>query len=149
MLAGVHTAEWAWERPDLRGKVPHQLPPVARTWQQRDGNAPPYPAHYYYAEFPLGATVRLRRVEVQFLHPTSQVELFGVAAFSDVSKDLEQLEPGKLGKLRRVYADDEVVLYENADYLPRAFLVPRRWWSARGTRSCIVWRWATSARSGW
>jgi hypothetical protein len=124
MLAGVHTAEWAWERPDLQGKMPHQLPPIARTWQQRDGNAPPYPAHYYYAEFPLGATVRLRRVEVQFLHPTSQVELFGLAAFSDVSKDLEQLEPSKLGKLRRVYADDEVVLYENADYLPRAFLVP-------------------------
>ena len=87
-------------------------------------HAPPYPAHYYYAEFPLGATVRLRRVEVQFLHPTSQVELFGVAAFSDVSKDLEQLEPGKLGKFRRVYADDDMVLYENADYLPRAFLVP-------------------------
>jgi hypothetical protein len=124
MLAGVHTAEWAWERPDLRGKVPHALPPIARTWQQRDGDAPPYPAHYYYAEFPLGATVRLRRVEVQFLHPTSQVELFGVAAYSDVSKDLEQLETGKLGKFRRVYADDEVVLYENADHLPRAFLVP-------------------------
>jgi hypothetical protein len=124
LLAGVHTAEWAWERPDLAGKIPHQLPKIARTWQQRDGTAPPYPAHYYFAEFPLGSTVRLRRVEVQFLHPTAQVEIFGIAAYNDATRDLEQIETSKLEKLKRVYADDDMILYENSDYLPRAFLVP-------------------------
>ena len=124
LLAGVHTAEWAWERPDIRPKMAHQLPPVARTWQQRDGAAPPYPAHYYYAEFPLGATVRLRRIDVQFLHPTAQVEVFGLAAYSDTTRDLAQAETAQLEKYRRVYADDDMILYENADYLPRAFLVP-------------------------
>ncbi len=124
MLAGVHTAEWAWERPDLRGKVPHQLPKVARTWQQRDGAAPPYPAHYYYAEFPLEGSVRLRRLEVQFLHPTAQVEIYGIAAYNDATNDLEQVQVGGHEKFIRVYADSEVVLYENRDYLPRAYLVP-------------------------
>ena len=123
LLAGQHTAEWAWERPDLRGKVQHQLPPVAWTWQQQDGRAPPFPAHLYYAEFPLGRSVRLRRVDVQFTHPTAQVDLYGLAAFDDTSKDLEQLDQSMLAKFRRVYADADVVLYENQDYLPRAFLV--------------------------
>jgi hypothetical protein len=124
LLAGVHTAEWAWERPDLRGKMAHQLPPVARTWQQRDGAAPAFPAHYYYAEYPLGATARLRRIEVQFLHPTAQVEIFGLAAYGNLTRDLAQAETGQLEKYQRVYADDDMILYENADYLPRAFLVP-------------------------
>lgn len=124
LLAGVHTAEWAWERPDLRGKIGHELPRVAHTWQQQDGRAPPFPAHHYFAEFPLGARVALRRVEVQFLHPTAQIEVYGLAAFDDESKDAEQLDAGKLDKLQRVYADADVILYENRDYLPRAFLVP-------------------------
>jgi Bacterial membrane protein YfhO len=128
LLAGVHTSDWAWERPDLKGKVPHQLAPIARTWQQRDGVGLPYPAHYYYAELPLGlpagTNVRLRRLEVQFLHPTAQTEIFGLSAYSDSTRDLEQLEIGLLEKYRRVYADDEVILYENEDYLPRAYLVP-------------------------
>ena len=68
--------------------------------------------------------MRLRRVEVQFLHPTSQVELFGVAGLQRRLQGPGAAGAGQAGKLRRVYADDEVVLYENADYLPRAFLVP-------------------------
>ncbi|MDQ3702355.1 MAG: YfhO family protein, partial [Chloroflexota bacterium] len=124
MLAGVHTAEWAWERPDLRGKVPHQIARIARTWQQRDGGGVPYPAHYYFAEFPLSQSVRLRRLEVQFLHPTAQVEIFGIAAYDDATKELEQIEVGGQEKLTRVYADDDMILYENRDYLPRAYLVP-------------------------
>ncbi|MGH2353311.1 MAG: YfhO family protein, partial [Chloroflexota bacterium] len=123
LQAGVHTAEWAWERPDLRGKVPHQLPQVARTWQHQDGNAPPFPAHYYFAEFPLGASVKLRRVEVQFLHPTAQVEIFGIST-SDADENVEQLERAELEKFTRAYVDEDVIVYENQGYLPRAFLVP-------------------------
>jgi hypothetical protein len=124
LLAGVHTAEWAWERPDLRGKIPHQLPRVAHTWQQQDGRAPAFPGHFYYAEFPLGARILVRRVEVQFLHPTAQVEIHGLATIDDESKDVEQLELGKHAKFERVFADSQVTLYENRDHLPRAFLVP-------------------------
>ncbi|HEX2187037.1 MAG TPA: YfhO family protein [Chloroflexota bacterium] len=124
LQAGVHTAEWAWERPDLKGKIPHQLPRVDRTWQQQDGRAQPYPAHYYYAEFPLGGSVKLRRLELQFLHQTAQVEIFGLALYNDATKDLDQLDTGRLEKYKRVYVDDEIILYENRDYLPRAYLVP-------------------------
>ncbi|CAA9294749.1 MAG: Serine phosphatase RsbU, regulator of sigma subunit [uncultured Chloroflexi bacterium] len=124
LKAGVHTAEWAWKRPDLQGKVAHQLPPVARTWEQRDGRAQPYQAHFYFGEFPLPGSVRLRRLDVQFLHPTAQVEIYGLASFDDNSKELEQLGLERLSKFKRVYADEDVIVYENQNWLPRAYLVP-------------------------
>ena len=124
LLAGVHTSEWAWERPDLREKVAHQLAPVARTWDQRDGRAQPYPAHFYFGEFPLPGTVRLARIDVQFVHPTAQVELYGLAVFDDVTKELEQLDLDTNAKFRRVYSDRDMILYENQTWLPRAWLVP-------------------------
>lgn len=124
LLAGVHTSEWAWERPDMRNRVAHQLAPVAHTWQQQVGRTQPFPAHYYFGEFALGARVRLQRIDVEFVHPTAQVELYGLAAADDRTKDVEQLEIRKLEKFRQVYSDADIVLYENRDYLPRTFLVP-------------------------
>ncbi len=35
--AGVHTAEWAWERPDVRAAVRHQRAPILRSFPVRDG----------------------------------------------------------------------------------------------------------------
>ncbi|HXI18934.1 MAG TPA: YfhO family protein, partial [Chloroflexota bacterium] len=124
LQAGVHTAEWAWERPDLRDKIAHQKPPVARTWEQRDGRAQPYPAHFYFGEFAFPSTVRLQRVDVELVHPTAQVEIYGLAAFDDESKELEQLDLDTNDKLKRVYSDRDMILYENQSWLPRAWLVP-------------------------
>lgn len=124
LLAGIHTSEWAWERPDLRDKVAHQLAPVARTWEQRDGRAQPYPGHFYFGEFPVPGPARIERIDVQFVHPTAQVELYGLAVFDDTSKDLEQLDLDTNSKFRRVYSDRDMILYENQTWLPRAWLVP-------------------------
>src|SRR5581483_782201 len=124
LQAGVHTADWAWDRPDLKGKVAHQLPPIAYTWQERIGRAQPFPGHYYFAEFSFGRRVTLARLDVQFLHPTAQVEIFGLALLDSASGDSGQLGLGQLAKFKRVYADNDVLVYENQSYLPRAFLVP-------------------------
>ena len=131
VLAGVHTAEWDWERPELKGKVAHQLPSTdtfARTWKELDVRSRPagqeFPAHLYYGEFALGSVQALDRIEVTFLHPTAQFELYGIAVFNDTTKDLEQAEIAKNTKFRKVYSDKEAVLYENSGVLPRSFLVP-------------------------
>ena len=131
VLAGIHTAEWDWERPELKGKVAHQLPPAngfARTWNELDVRSRPpgqeFPAHLYYGEFALGSVQALDRIEVSLLHPTAQFELYGIAVFNDTTKDLEQAEIAKNTKFRKVYSDKEAVLYENTGVLPRSFLVP-------------------------
>ncbi len=131
MQAGIHTAEWDWERPELAGKVSHQMPPeaqVARTWRELDVRSRPpgqtFAAHMYYAEFALGAVTPLDRIEVSFLHPTAQLEIFGIAVFNDTTKDLEQADISRNARFKKVYADSEAILYENPTALPRAFLVP-------------------------
>jgi hypothetical protein len=131
MQAGIHTAEWDWERPELAGKVSHQMPPeaqIARTWRELDVRSRPpgqtFAAHMYYAEFPLGAVTPLDRIEVTFLHPTAQLEIFGIAVFNDTTKDLEQADISRNARFKKVFADTDAVLYENPTALPRAFLVP-------------------------
>ena len=131
MQAGIHTAEWDWERPELAGKVAHQMPPetqIARTWRELDVRSRPpgqtFAAHMYYAEFPLGAVTPLDRLEVTFVHPTAQLEIFGIAVFNDTTKDLEQADIARNARFKKVYADADAVLYENPTALPRAFLVP-------------------------
>jgi hypothetical protein len=131
MQAGIHTAEWDWERPELAGKIAHQMLPaaqIARTWRELDVRSRPpgqtFAAHMYYAEFPLGAVTPLDRIEVTFLHPTAQLEIFGIAVFNDTTKDLEQADLARNARFTKVYADADAVLYENPTALPRAFLVP-------------------------
>lgn len=131
VLAGIHTAQWDWERPELKGKVAHQLPPAdmfARNWKELDVRSRPpgqeFPAHLYYGSFALGSIQALERIEVSFLHPTAQFEVYGITVFNDTTKDLEQAEITKNTKFRKVYSDKEAVLYENSRVLPRSFLVP-------------------------
>jgi hypothetical protein len=56
--AGIETAEWAYDRPDVRARVQHARPPVAGHWiGQPRGN-------YYYARLPLPAPMRVDRWEL-------------------------------------------------------------------------------------
>ncbi len=131
LQAGIHTAAWDWERPELAGKVAHIMPapPLhARTWRELDVRSRPpgqtFAAHLYYAEFPLGELTPIDRIEVTFIHPTAQLEVFGLALFNDTTKDLEQADITRNARFKKVYSDTEAVLFENPGALPRAFLVP-------------------------
>jgi hypothetical protein len=44
MKAGRHTGEWAYDRPDVRGKVAHERPPLFESWTASDGH---YEGHRY------------------------------------------------------------------------------------------------------
>ncbi len=50
LRAGVETAEWAWDRPDVRAAVKHQRPTPAESWPvEHEGFA----GHHYLGELPL------------------------------------------------------------------------------------------------
>ncbi|HEU5318548.1 MAG TPA: YfhO family protein [Chloroflexota bacterium] len=122
--AGVHVADWAWERPDIQAKIAHAKPPAAFRWEQRDGRSQPYWGHLYFAEFPFDRLVRIRRVDVLITHPTAAVEFYGLSLFDDESKEVTNLDIDSSARFRRVYVDNEMALYENQTWLPRAWLVP-------------------------
>jgi hypothetical protein len=50
LRAGIETAEWAWDRPDVRGTVKHQRPQPAESWPVAGEG---FAGHHYAAELGL------------------------------------------------------------------------------------------------
>lgn len=129
VLAGVHTAEWAWEREDVRPRVQHQMARVASTVMQRDGRGREFPAHLYVGELGLGRQMTVTRVVFRFVHPSAQIQVFGMALYSMPTGDPSSLRVHSLTargseRFKLVYQDEQVRVYENLAVLPRAYLVP-------------------------
>jgi hypothetical protein len=61
--AGVDTAEWAWDRPDLRGRVRHARPPVHATFLTGQGVV----GNQYLAVLSLGGRYALRSLRFRAL----------------------------------------------------------------------------------
>ncbi len=53
--AGVHTAEWAWDRPDVRPVVRHERPRILKSISTREG----FPSHQYLGVLDLPARYAL------------------------------------------------------------------------------------------
>lgn len=129
VLAGVHTAEWAWEREDVRLRVQHQMARVASTVMQRDARGREFPAHLYVGELDLGRQMTVTRVVFRFVHPSAQIQVFGMALYSMPTGDPSSLRVYSLTargseRFKVVYQDEQVRVYENLTVLPRAYLVP-------------------------
>jgi len=74
--AGIETAEWAWDRADLRGKLAHSRAPIAESWTAEDPGLPPYLAHRYLARWPLPGDTEIASVRVDFqVHPGTRRSL--------------------------------------------------------------------------
>jgi hypothetical protein len=129
LLAGVHTAEWAWDRADVWGRVQHQQAPVASTVMQRDGAGRRFPAHLYVGELSFEHPMTVTHLVFRFVHPTAQIQVFGMALYSMPTGDpaslrVHALTPQGTERTKLVYEDEQERLYENLTYLPRAYLVP-------------------------
>jgi hypothetical protein len=61
--AGVETAEWAWDRPDVRGRVRHSRPRLLATFATRQGVT----GNQYLAVLPLGARYAVRSLRFRAL----------------------------------------------------------------------------------
>jgi hypothetical protein len=61
--AGLDTAEWAWDRPDLRGRVRHARPKLYATFTTAQGVT----GNQYLAALPLGARYAVRSLRLRAL----------------------------------------------------------------------------------
>ena len=124
LRAGIETAEWAYERSDVRPVVKHKRPQVVREWPARSG----YPAekhvgYTYTARLRLERQLSLTSVEIRPVHPRGYVQVDRVVLVDAAGKrtPLSHLE-GR-GDYEIAYRAHEVVAYRNRDALPRAWLV--------------------------
>jgi hypothetical protein len=63
--AGVHTAEWAWDRPDVRRRAAHQRAPVAESWRDPQG----FDGHRYRGHVELPGRYVIDAIEIEAVGP--------------------------------------------------------------------------------
>ncbi len=126
LRAGMETAEWAYDRDDVREKVAHARPPVASTWPASSGFPPrEHPGHSYLARFELAQPLKVVGVEVRPHRPLAYVRVEGVILIGPGGERWSLRRLLDEGEHALVYRSQDAVVYENPDALPRAFVVYR------------------------
>jgi len=109
LRAGIDTAEWAYDRPDLQGQLKHQRARVAMTWNV------PYPVHTYVTDLTFPTPMQVVEVTLERVEPGLFVTVPEVTALPVNSTPRYQL----IGDARGTE------LFRNNLALPRALMVPR------------------------
>ena len=130
LLMGVDTAEWAWERDDVRAEIAHAMPEIASTWPARSGFPPrDHPGHTYRRRYTLAQDGPGREpviVDSLMIHPVlpeAFVRIERVRLFTADGRDVLLNHLVGLGDHSIVYRSEDAVIYRNEDVLPRAFTV--------------------------
>ncbi len=126
LRAGRDLGEWAYNRPDVQGRVKHARPPTVAfrrpTVSPIDGQ--PFEYELYYSEHDLPREMDVERIELRAVHPLGGIEIYGLGVFDFDTGETAGVTPDMRAKLQPVYQDAEVRIFENVDAFPRAYIVP-------------------------
>lgn len=81
--AGVHTGEWALDRPDVKARAAHARPPIAQSWPGPGGG---FQAHLYEGILPLPGRYYLDGISVQRLGGGGSLRLAHLAVVDEVGR---------------------------------------------------------------
>jgi len=126
LRAGVEVAEWAYDRPDIVGRIAHEKPEEIAFRRPDifpvDGSR--YDLYFYYAEHDLPSSMRVDRIEMRHVHDQGGIEVYGLGLYDFETGETAGLTRQMRSKLRTIYRDDEVRITENLAPFPRAYVVP-------------------------
>jgi hypothetical protein len=125
LRAGIETAEWAYDRPDVRAQVAHARPEIAHTFPARSGYPPEeHPGYVYRAAWALapGAVLSGIRIEPALDPAFARIERLWLLTADGERLLLNHL--AGLGDHSIVYRSEDVLIYRNHDALPRAYWLP-------------------------
>jgi len=118
---GRDTAEWAYDRADVRSVIKHQRPRVVESWKEEG-----YEGHRYLARFPF-ERAEVERIEWDYLSPDAELQIVRASLYdatADASTPLDGLSlPPE--RWRKLESFGQVDLYENLKLMPRAWFVRR------------------------
>jgi hypothetical protein len=137
LRAGVETAEWAYERDDVREVVGHAKPPVASTWPARSGFPPrEHVGHTYLARWSWDSPLEVTAVSIRPVLPLAHVRVERVRLRDDAGHEHFLSHLAGLGDHTIIYRGEDVLIYRNEDMLPRAYTLP--WNAVRRTGDYVA-----------
>jgi hypothetical protein len=127
LRAGIDTAEWAWDRPDVRGAVRHERPRILESFRA-PGPAGSFEGHRYLAAVRLPARYNVDAVGLERLPGPGMLTLGRLAVADHVSATLRPVSVvsgyvSDLSRFREAAATPAVRLYELAAAPERAHVV--------------------------
>jgi Bacterial membrane protein YfhO len=117
---GIDTAEWAYERPDVKPVIRHSLP---RVYDSLPGEG--FPHLRYWTKFDLGMKTAVDSVELRCAAEGVTLTVFKATLYDSSGVGAFLLAPRPPAHWRKVYDYDATQIYENPRALPRAWMVPR------------------------
>ncbi|CAN5558843.1 hypothetical protein BH20ACI3_BH20ACI3_18530 [soil metagenome] len=160
LRAGVDTAEWSHDRPDIRARIKHKLPSLATSYPVNDAKGK-YEGHSYVTSFTLPEKITLTGGEIELEAGIRWPDLrLSVLRLSLVDVDhgksyplrrewmridrttaLAETQPAgepKTDRWKLLGQTSKVDIYENARYLPRAWLASESMVLDEGTTLEVV-----------
>ncbi len=122
LRAGVETAEWAHERPDVRTSIKHNLAPIFDSRAGDEANS--YQANRYWTRLALDAPEQIKQVEIANVSTVATLTLMRATLYNSHTNISQALTiAARSAFWTTVYDRDGVQILHNARALPRAWLV--------------------------
>lgn len=129
LRAGFDTAEWAYERSDVRKVIRHSMPTIATTFPARSAfPTESHSGHNFIAEFDLmreGKPLTITQIAIAPTIPAGLLHIERVAFTTLEGKDISVSHLSGRTDQTLIYRTNEVAIFRNKDTLPRTFLVHR------------------------
>jgi hypothetical protein len=136
LLAGVHTAENAYDRPDVKLHLRHARPAVAGGIPDTDPSGLPTRTNVYLARFNFDPT-DVVGVEIRQLYPVGHTRVFGLGLV-DAAGRVRSLFSADRSKFLPLWKEDGITVLENTRAFPRAYIVPEGIRRTRLDESALV-----------
>ncbi len=123
LRAGIDTAEWAYDRSDVRKAIKHSRPPIATTFPAESAFPPEsHDGHFFKADITFSQIPEaIVSISVEPKIAAGLLHIQRMALTDGVSHVDVATMVGKSNH-RLIYRSQDVAVFENPDYAPRAFL---------------------------
>ena len=121
--AGIDSAEWAYERAEVKATIRHSRPAVYDSQPVDAQNS--FQALRFQTKFDLGEKVLVDRVEVKNVDDLASLIIWKATLYDSAGNEAYVLRQRLPAHWRKVYDHDSATIFENPHVLPRARMVPK------------------------